>query len=122
MFNLKPSVGQGLPGNMRINLINFLYKVYLSGSRGIATQDIRVVVLNSQLSSSNSLMSEIRVTLVSSDIQRPVELPAFLSLVLPLSPPALEISTLEPNPVRGSLEQLIKLLERKQNKIFKISL
>ena len=120
MFNLKPSVGQGLPGNMRINLINFLYKVYLSGSRGIATQDIRVVVLNSQLSS--SLMSEIRVTLVSSDIQRPLELPAFLSLVLPLSPPAVEISTLEPNPVRGSREQLIKLLERKQNKIFKISL
>ena len=47
MFNLRPSVGQGWPGNVRINLMDLLCKVYLSGSHGVATQDIRVVVLNS---------------------------------------------------------------------------
>ena len=47
MINLRPSVGQGWPGNISINLINLFCKVYLSGSHGVATQDIRVVVLNS---------------------------------------------------------------------------
>ena len=60
----------------------------------------------------SSTLPHFTLVLVSSDIQRVLEFPVFFSLVLPLSSLSWDTSRLEPNPAKGSREQLIKLLQR----------